>query len=258
VVDASSHAIFVNRIDAGRGIEVGIGIDSGLTNRPRVENRFENRRAREYFGSKCRVRHEADDGLRQALSDAFVIHEEERAIPRNRSAEVRTELVHAERRDLRGVEWRARIQRVVAKELEGCTVKNVRAGLRDGVHLRAAGRAAFGRVHGRLHSKLRDRFERNVQARIGLLTLLLDAGRIDAVEGEVVVVASPSDESDVALAAAAGIDGARGERLERGPVAAVDRNVVELLVLENRSHPRVGGFERRNGGLHLKLFRDGS
>ena len=57
------------------------------------------------------------------------VHEKERAIPGNRAAQVDAELVHAERRDLRGIEWRTRIERLIAKELEGRTMKAVRPGL---------------------------------------------------------------------------------------------------------------------------------
>ena len=64
----------------------------------------------------------------------------------------------------------------------------VGAGLRDHVDLRAAGRAGFGGVVGGADAELGDGVEGDVQARVGLLGLFLDAAGVDAVEGEVAVV----------------------------------------------------------------------
>ncbi len=254
VVDAARDAVFANRIDTRCLIQVGVGVDRRLTNRPAVEDWLESGRGRQGPVAKRSVRHKSDDRLCKALPDRFVIHEEERAIPGNGPTEIDTELVHAKRRDLRGIEWGTRIQRVIVKELKGRAMKGVRPGLRHGVHLSAPRRAAFGGVDGGFHPKFRNRFQGNVQARIRLLTLLLNAGRIDSIECEVVVVAAPPNEPDVSLAAAAGVDRAWGERLERRPVAAVDRNIFKLLMFENGSYPRIAGFEWRCRGLHLKLF----
>ena len=73
--------------------------------------------------------------------------------------------------------------------------------LRHGAHLCAARSTAFSRVDSGIHTKLGDRFERNVQPCIRLLALLLDAGGINSIEGEVVVVAAPSHEADALLPA---------------------------------------------------------
>src|SRR5947207_1786677 len=105
----------------------------------------------------------------------------------------------------------------------------VRAGFGYHVDLRAAGGAGFGCVVRSADPKLRDGIERNIEPRIGLLGLLLHAAGINAVEREVAVVEGVAGKADAALRAIAVINGSGGEQAQAGPVAAADRNFLDLL-----------------------------
>src|SRR5205814_10669773 len=99
------------------------------------------------------------------------------------------------------IKGRARIHRTIAQELISGAVQPIGPALRYGAHLCAARSTAFGGVHGRIHTKLGDRFQRNIQPCVPLLALLLDAGSVYSIKGEIVVVAAPPHEADALLPA---------------------------------------------------------
>ena len=96
---------------------------------------------------------------------------------------------------------------------------------------------AFGGVVRGADAELGDGVQRDVEARIGLLRLLLHAAGVDAVESEVAVVERVADESDAALRAVTVIDGSRREQHQAGPVAAADGNLLDLRRLDRRLRP---------------------
>ena len=93
-----------------------------------------------------------------------------------------------ERSDGGAFEPRAGTQFVVAQGVETAAVVVVAADFGDHADLRAAGRAGLGGVHGGADAELGNGVERDVQAPVSLVGLLLDAAGIDAVEGEVAVI----------------------------------------------------------------------
>jgi hypothetical protein len=106
----------------------------------------------------------------------------------------------------RAVKWRPGVQRIVAQRIERAAVKIVGAGLGDHLHLDASGRSALRRVDRGAHAELGDRIERDVEARLGLLRLLLHAVVVDAVERVVGIVDRVAVEADAALRAVAVVD----------------------------------------------------
>ncbi len=112
----------------------------------------------------------------------------------------------------------------------------VRPGLGNHVNLHAGSRAALGSVNCGADTELLDRIQRDGKPRLGLLRLLLDAGSVDAVKREIVVVKRVAVEPDVPLAAAAVVDGARRQRHERGPVPPAQGDLVNLRRLDDAAN----------------------
>ena len=127
-------------------------------------------------------------------------------------------------------------------------MKLVAARFRDQVHLRAARGAAFGGVHGGTDAEFGDRLERNVQVRVGLLRLLLDAAGINTIERIVFVIERPAIESNgVLLIGGVGVNCARRQRHQSSPVAAVKRDLLDLLGLDHNADFRRAAVERFRG-----------
>jgi len=88
-----------------------------------------------------------------------------------------------------------------------------------------------------------------------LLRLIHDVGRVDAVVGEIVIVAAASRKSNRPLVAATGIYSTRHQPRQRCPVASVDRQLIRLHLL-NTSAQRVGAtvhLLRTGRDLHVLL-----
>src|SRR2546423_13816134 len=94
-------------------------------------------------------------------------------------------------------------------------MKLVRAALGDDADLTASGRSTLRRVESRADTEFGNRFERNLQPRFRLLGLFLDSAGIDAVEGEVVVVARAAVEANVAFGPARSVDRSGREHHQR-------------------------------------------
>ena len=120
--------------------------------------------------------------------------------------------------------------------------------------MRASGGSGLGGGEHGVDAKLVDRIEWNGEAHISLLRLVDDVGGVDAIVGKVVVVSASTGKADRALAAAAGIDGGRLQRGERGPIAAIERQFFGLH-LANAGAERIGSFVNLLGtGRHFHLL----
>ena len=138
----------------------------------------------------------------------------------------------------------------------------VRAGLGDDVHL--AGRAAeLGRVDAGLHLELFERVDRRQQN----IRVEVDVGVVRAVERVVVELAPLPGDRDLLVGAraalpVAGLPGARelgahvrAERDERQEVAAVQRQLDDAPVLDDRADRRVFGRDQRRHARHFGRLR---
>jgi hypothetical protein len=115
-------------------------------------------------------------------------------------------------------------------------VERVRSRRRNHRDLRAR-RAAFHVGSERLvfDVELVDRFQRNREPHVLALHLVKDRRRIDAIQRQVVVVQPVPGESDRPLIAGAGVNRSGNQRGEGRPVSTVDRQLVDLLLLDGRA-----------------------
>src|SRR5262249_18734340 len=112
----------------------------------------------------------------------------ERLILNDRATDTGPELIHVKGRNRGTVKRRTRIENIVSQILEGRAVELIRARSRHNVDLTACRRTALGCIHCSTHAELRDGLQGNLQSGLGLLRLLLDAARVNAVECEIIVV----------------------------------------------------------------------
>ena len=113
------------------------------------------------------------------------------------------------------------------------------AGGRGDGQLGSAAGASLAGGQERIDAEFGDGVEGNGEAHPLALGLIDDVGGVDAVVGEVAVVESAAGEADGALVAAAGVNGSGNEGRERSPVAAVERQFIRLLTL-NEAGDRAG------------------
>ena len=164
------------------------------------------------------------------MTQPLISEEEEATVTDEPAANVAPELVEAERKPGRK-DWVAGIEDVIAQKIEQAAMRSVRAGLRGYVHLAAGGAAIFGGKEHGVDAELFDGVGRNRKPDEGLLRLVDDVGRVDAVIGKVVVIQPTAGKANAALVAAAGIDRARHQRRQRRPVPAVQRQLLDLFGL---------------------------
>ena len=154
---------------------------------------------------------------------------------------------------LRGRERvRARVELVVAVELEHGAVEGIRARLGDDVHL-AGGASELGRVDAGLHLEFFERVNRR-QEDVGVE---VDVGVVDAVERVVVELAPLAGDGNLLVGARAalsiaGLPGAgepgadvRAQRDEAEIVAAVQRQLDDAPVLDDGADRRILGRDER-------------
>ena len=91
-------------------------------------------------------------------------------------------------------------------------------------------------VQRRADAELRDRLAADDEPRIAVLARILDASRVDAVERPVVVVAGPADEPRAQVRALAGVDRAGREQHQASPVAAGERQLLQVARLDDRAN----------------------
>src|SRR6266478_3199527 len=107
-------------------------------------------------------------------------------------------------------------------------MKLVRAGFGYDVDLRSTCGSARGRVVRCADAEFLDRVECDIEPGIGFLRLFLDSAGVHAIEGEVAVVKRVAGESDRPLRAISIIDGTWSEQHQAGPIAAADRDFLDL------------------------------
>src|SRR5215472_14896610 len=101
-------------------------------------------------------------------------------------------------------------------------------------HLASSGAAQFsGGKHG-VDFYFLNRVEGDREANVGLLSLINDVGRVDAVIS-VVVVATSAGKADASLITAASVNRASRERGQSGPVTTIQSKFIHLLLLDLRS-----------------------
>ena len=222
-----------------------------LSSREGVEDRLQRRGRRQDLGAERSVRNGIDVCLAQRLPQSLIVGEEEELIPDDRSAKLRAKLIQAERRDVRVVKGRARVEDLISQVLEGLAVEGVRPGLGNDVDLHAGGPAALGGVDRGADTELLDRIQRDGEPRLSLLRLLLDTGGVDAVKREIVVVERMAVESDVPLATTAVVDRAGREGHQRGPVPPAQRDLVNLGRFDDATDLRRILVQEFRGGLHF-------
>ena len=125
------------------------------------------------------------------------------------------------------------IEDVVAHILERAAVKFVGAALRYQVDLPARAAARFGRIERGTHFEFRDGIHADDQAGGCAIGRVLDGRVVHAVEGPVIVVVGAAGEARRTLAARAGVHRAGRQHHEARPVTAVDRQRVDLVLLDD-------------------------
>src|SRR5262249_6955371 len=125
------------------------------------------------------------------------------------------------------------------------------AAFRNHVDLGAPGSSSLGCVDISADAKFRNRVERNVKSRVGLLCLFLDSAGVDPVKSEVAVIQRMTREADGPLGAVSIINCARDEQYQACPVPAADRNPLDLIFVDEAANLCRTSVERVRGGCHL-------
>ncbi len=260
VVDAEEKAVFVpgQRLTAAELVDIRIARRRG-SERIGLDHGPEGRLCRQRLRPERAARDQRRTIVRgvELLPEPFVGAEEEGPAAHDRAADREAVLVQAKRRLVgQGVEDASLIQRLVAKILERAAVKLVAAALRHDIHLRARARARIGGEVGRAHPEFGDGLGGHHQSKGRFGSGILDPGRVDAVEGPVVVVSGAAEEPNVVLSALAGVGCPRGKGHHRRPVPAVERDGFDLRAGDGR--PDLGrlGIHRRGLRDHRDLARD--
>src|ERR1700722_17148502 len=148
---------------------------------------------------------------------------EKRFAVRDRPSKSRSKLIQQKRVGRGAIERRARIEGIIPEKFEELPMKIIRAGGRDSRELAARGSVLrIGAKILRLHLEFLDGIKRNIQTHILSLFLVINGGRINAVESQVVVVQSVACKPNRPLITGAIVDGAWRERRQRSPIPAVN------------------------------------
>src|ERR1035437_4045177 len=220
-----------------------------------VDEVLECRRRGNNEGARRGVRHICGAlGIADGLPQTFVVHIEKGAVLNDGTTQVPAKLIHAERRQRIRIEIGLCVEYVIAEKLKSAAMKSVAARFGDQVDLCAARSAAFCGVHGGTDAEFGDRLQGDVQVRVGFLCLLLDATGVNAIEGIVFVIQRPAIEPDVVLIAGSGVNGARRQCHQASPVAAVERDFLDLLGFNHSADFRRAAVERFQS-VHLNYIR---
>src|SRR5262249_5404983 len=136
--------------------------------------------------------------------------------------EASSEVIQTEWGDGGGVEL-TRVKKAVAEVFVQRSAKVIAAGLGDHAHLAAGGASDIGCVYRRRSFELGDPLPGELQAGSILHVLMIDAGRIHAVETEVVIFLRQAGKANAVLCAGSRTDRAGDEGHQTRPVAAVYR-----------------------------------
>ena len=107
------------------------------------------------------------------------------------------------------------------------------------------------------HVELVDRFEGNRQPDVFALHLIENGCRVNPVESQVVVVKPVPGKADRSLVACPSVDSTRDERSQSRPVPSIDRQLVDLLLLDRTADCRVDAIQLKLclGDVDLLLAR---
>jgi hypothetical protein len=183
------------------------------------------------------------------LAQPLVAAEEEGLVLDDRAAEGEAELVAPELR-LPVVEEVARVQVVVAQELEDRPVEGVGAGLGDGEEDAPGGAAVLGAVAVGEHPELFDGLDADEQPLGAARRVVERVVECRPVELEEVLAGARARDREARAAprvgrlrARAAVDHAGLEQDELRHVAPVEREVTNLLVVNDRAQGRVGRLD---------------
>ncbi len=198
-------------------------------------------------------------GRRLQLAKPLVADEEESLVLDDRTAESHSVLSHAEWRNGRvsiqvEVIEVTRIEDGIPDIAEGRAVPVIRARLGFYVDLAARLCAVFRVVQSAVDAIFLDCVLGNLQTRLRLLGLLLNAASIDTVNLEVVVVSCAAGEADRSLIAATVILGERCEEGETSPVTPVVGKVCDLVLPDDRGRLGGGAVLGFVGRFHFHLL----
>src|SRR5205807_3204828 len=176
-------------------------------------------------------------GIVDHLAHTFIVHEEEQLLLHQRTAQVSAKLVEAQWSRGRG-EIVLRVHGVVAEEVKQVSVKGVAAGLGDHVDDVARGAAVLRGIGGREHPEFLNAFDagtadaRLLASELGADSIHVNPGGVSAIEEDVDTGKSRFKPAETVLSEAAGGDGTGNQCDERGKVAAIQREVGDLVRID--------------------------
>src|SRR5262249_53892765 len=139
---------------------------------------------------------------------------------------------------------------ISAQRVEEAAVKLIGSRLRYNVDLSSAGGAAFRRVIRGADAEFLNGIERDIQAGIGLLGLLLNTASVDTVKGKGAVVEGVAVKTDAPLRTVTIVDGAGCQQHQTGPVPATDGNLFDLFGFDYAGDFCRGAIHRLGGRFH--------
>src|SRR5579872_1735717 len=262
LIEADQAAVLADRIVVRGDDFIGLRVDRNLAHRVGVDDRLQLRGSSQDLGADRSAGHKTDGRRSQALAQPFIADKEEAFVLYDRPADATAKLIQPERRQLRRIKGRSGVQGAVAKKLENVSVELVGAGFRDYIDLCAAHVAVLGRIVGDVDAEFGDGIEIDLQSNTGLLRPFLNTTGIEAINGEVGIVAGVTGEMNAALVPATHIHRARYQRHQPGPFAAIERDFLDLprlyhpaylsrTALNGRCRRRYADYARQLAHLQL-------
>src|ERR1700733_6560315 len=227
------------------------------TMRISIQNRNKSGITSGYLDAEWIAQYKSSQRLPKRLPKSLVGEEVKCLVELHGATDAATKLVQAKRRlaGACGIKGTVSIEDVVAQVLEGLAMQVVRARARDDGDLSTGCAAVLGGEQHRVDAELFDRRRRNSEPHEGLLRLVHDIGRVDAIISEVVVIEAAAREADATLVAASGIDRAGSQSSECGPVPSIQRKLLGLLLLDARTKGGRGLVKLRSHIGDLDVLR---
>ena len=150
-----------------------------------------------YLDAEWVARYKSSQRLPERLPKSLIGEEVKCLVVLYGATDAATKLVQAKRRLARacGIKRTVSIEDVVAQVLEDLAMEVVRARARDDGDLSSGRAAVLGGEQHRVDAELFDRCGRNSKPHEGLLCLVHDIGRVDAIISEVVVIEAAAREA---------------------------------------------------------------
>ncbi len=235
---------------------------------PEIEQRLD---AGSGGGAGGCVGDEGGGGLVQMLAKAFIVGEEESLVGSERTASGGAELVALERRSGALVEEVGGVEGVVAQEFKGSAMPLVAAGLRDDDDLAAGMFAELGTIGVALHVEFAHSVdaEQHAAGAAGLHVIFGGAGVLDTVEEKEILLGTITGHGEIVGSGGIGDAGASGflgseiddagiEREEKVVAAAVEGEILDLLLADEAGDVAGGGADEGGVGVHVDLGFDGA